>query len=537
MTTSPVPHAGPPARDVRDLLPRQDRHKPKCGPVRKSTVSRKRAYVLIGVHVLIGLHFLHWGLTGRSISPVEPSESMEAFELGRVNAGFLLFVTLIASTLVFGRWFCGWGCHIVALQDLSGWLLTRVGLKPRPLRSRLLVLAPWVVAGHMFLWPQIEHWLDPVQKPLPSVAEWQLALHSDDLWRTFPKWIMAPTTLIVVGFLIVWWLGAKGFCTHGCPYGAFFTLADRIAPVRIKVTDACDGCGHCTNVCTSNVRVHEEVAKHKRIVDPGCMKCLDCVSVCPKDALYVGVAAPKPFATSQQRIRARADFTWPEEIVLAVVALVATQWVFRGAWFGEGVPLLLAVGLGVITAVLTLLTWRLLRRSDMSFQHTVLKQGGRFTRAGRWVGLALLLWLGFTAHTFVAQRVKAAALEAAQQPLRAALRESGPVDASRLQGVLDGIDRALRWEWIADPMLLEVRALLLRSMGRHVDAEATFQRALGGRDHLLLIESDLALALYDLDPARRRYDEAERLLRSILRRDPGNQAATFHLQRLETLRK
>ena len=38
-------------------------------------------------------------------------------------------------------------------------------------------------------------------------------------------------------------------------------------------------------VCTSNVRVHEEIREYGGVVDPGCMKCLDCVSVCPNDAL------------------------------------------------------------------------------------------------------------------------------------------------------------------------------------------------------------------------------------------------------------
>ena len=58
--------------------------------------------------------------------------------------------------------------------------------------------------------------------------------------------------------------------------------------MRIRVTDACAGCGHCTAVCTSNVRVHEEVRDYGMVVDSGCMKCLDCVSVCPNDALYYG---------------------------------------------------------------------------------------------------------------------------------------------------------------------------------------------------------------------------------------------------------
>ena len=259
---TPAPAVPPPPRDVLSSLPRQDRHKPKCGPVRPSKVSRKRAYALIGVHVLIGLHFLHWGITGESVTPVEPSEAMQTVELGKINAGFLLFLALIASTLVFGRWFCGWACHVVALQDLSAWLLGRAGLKPRPVRARILVLAPWLVAGQMFLWPIVLHWWKPEEKFLPKVSDWQLELTSTDLWATFPGWIMAPITILVVGFLIVWWLGAKGFCTYGCPYGAFFVLADRFAPVRIKVTDACDACGHCTSVCSSNVRVHEEVAKH-----------------------------------------------------------------------------------------------------------------------------------------------------------------------------------------------------------------------------------------------------------------------------------
>ncbi|MBL9079349.1 MAG: 4Fe-4S binding protein [Planctomycetes bacterium] len=532
MTAAPPGPARP--HDVHASLPRQDRHKPRCGPVRKSTVGKKRAWSLIGVHVLIGLHFLHWGLTGESITPVEPSEAMETIEVGRINAGFLLFVTLIASTLVFGRWFCGWACHVVALQDLCAWLLSRLGLKPRPVRARILVLAPWIVAFQMFGWAHVEHWLG--HRELPDASTWTLQLTSDDLWRTFPGPLMAVLSILVVGFLIVWWLGAKGFCTYGCPYGAFFTLADRVAPVRIKVTDACDACGHCTSVCTSNVRVHEEVAKHRQLVDPGCMKCLDCVSVCPKDALYVGLALPKPFATSQQRIQARADFSWPEEIALAVIAFVAVQWTFRGAWFGEGVPFLLAVGLGVITAVFALLAWRLVRRPEVTFQHALLRQGGRYTRTGRWALLLLGGWLLFTVHTFVVQRVRSSAMDAATPALKQALHGNAQGDPVALGAALEGVDTALAWELIEDPLLLEVRGLLQFALGRHADAEVTLRRALGGRPHLVYDHANLALALIDID-LRRDYDEAERLLRRMLEGDPNSRAATFHLQRIEQLRQ
>ena len=254
MTAAPPAPVPPAVRDLLAFLPRQDRHVPKCGPVRPSKVSRKRAYVLIGVHVLIGLHIWHWLATGSTLTPVEPSEAMQTVEAGKINAGFLLFLVLIAGTLVFGRFFCGWACHVVALQDISAWLLGKVGWKPRPVRSRLLVLAPWAVAAHMFAWPVVEHWLWPKEKLLPAVADWQYQLTTENLWQTFPGPIMTIATVVVVGFLIVWWLGAKGFCTHGCPYGAFFAIADRFAPVRIKVTDACDGCGHCTHTSVADRR-------------------------------------------------------------------------------------------------------------------------------------------------------------------------------------------------------------------------------------------------------------------------------------------
>lgn len=538
MTVVPPVPPVPDIRDPRSFLPRQDRHKPKCGPVRPSKVSRKRAYVLIAVHVLIGLHIWHWYATGRTMTPLEPSEAMETIEVGRINAGFVLFVTLIAGTLVFGRFFCGWACHLVAVQDFCSWLLGKLGIHPRPVRSRLLVFGPWVVAGHMFAWPIVEHWFWPEEKRLPAIADWELQLQTTELWRTFPGPIMSIATFLIAGGLIVWWLGAKGFCTHGCPYGAFFAVADRLAPVRIKVTDACNACGHCTQVCTSNVRVHEEVAKHGKIVDPGCMKCLDCVSVCPKDALYVGIAAPKPFAISQQRITARADFTWPEELLLAVVAVGTTQWVWRGAWFGEGVSFLLAVALGVITAVFTLLAWRLLRRPQVTFQNTALKQAGRLLRAGRFYLLPLLGWLLFAAHTGYVEHLRREVYdrELVTEPLRLSFNDQ-PFDPKALENALAVLDRYLGAGLLVDVKVPEMRGLALRGLRRHLDAEAQLLACLAGRDVLIFDEANLALASYMMDPRRQRFADAQRLVAHVLAANPEHPIARLLQQRLDSLPK
>lgn len=523
----------PPRQDPLDSLPRQDRHKPKCGPVRPSKVSRKRAYVLIGVHVAIGLHVLHWKLTGSTLTPMEPSEAMQTFELGYVNAGFVLFAALILSTLLFGRWFCGWGCHLVALQDLCAWVLARFGLKPRPIRSRLLVFAPFVVAGHMFLWPHVEHFFWPEQKSMPKVEDWEWHLTTDAFWATFPGWIMSILSVLVVGFLIVWWLGAKGFCNFGCPYGALFAVADRFSPGKIKVTDACDACGHCTQVCTSNVRVHEEVAKYGKVVDPACMKCFDCVSVCPKDALYFGAAMPKPFAVSQQRVFARADFRWFEEVLTAGAAFAATQYGFRRAWFGEQIPFLLSVGLGAITAVFALLALRFVTHRSLTFQNAELKRDGRWLPRGRVVLVGVVAWLAFAVHTgFVNQSTQtacdhAAVVFAEQRQTRAV----PPPVLKEASEALASVDAMALW---TPPVVLGLHGLLLRELGEHDRAMQQLERMFARRDldpsRHAMAPADNALALYYAQTGRA--DDAARVAQFVLDGNAQDATANEILKRL-----
>ena len=149
--------------------------------------------------------------------------------------------------------------------------------------------------------------------------------------------------------MTVYFLGQKGFCTYACPYGGFFGLADKVAPGKIRVTDACNQCGHCTATCTSNVLVHAEVKQYGMVVDPGCMKCMDCISVCPNDALYFGFG--KPAVAVPKTIKKNYSLTWPEEIVGAVVFLAS----FLAVWdVYQLVPMLMALGIATVTTFLAL---------------------------------------------------------------------------------------------------------------------------------------------------------------------------------------
>ena len=209
---------------------------------------------------------------------------------------------------------------------------------------------------------------------------------------------MAVLTFFVCGFVVVFVLGSKGYCSYGCPYGAAFGLADRLAPIRVRVTDACEGCATCTAVCTSNVRVHEEVRDHGAVVDPGCMKCLDCVANCPNQALYVGAGRPA-VAAGGGRSKTGA-VGWSEE-VLAGLAFVLGFVAFRGLY--GIVPFLLSLGLAAIFAGLVVVLRRVIRERDAWLGSIRLKSGGHLRRSGWIFVIAMVPVVTFWGHCVVVQ--------------------------------------------------------------------------------------------------------------------------------------
>jgi len=460
--------------------------------VRKSTRGKWRAAVLVGLHLLIAAHAVHYLVVGRTLSPVEPSESMYTLELGYVNAGFVFFAAALLATVIFGRFVCGWGCHMVALQDLCGWIMRKLGVRPRPFRSRLLMWVPLLLALYMFVWPTFKRVF--LHDSPTAFAGFTNHLMTTGFWDTFAGPWFAVLTLATCGFAAVWFLGSKGFCTYGCPYGGFFVLADRLSPARIVVNDACEQCGHCTATCTSNVRVHEEVRLFGMVVDPGCMKCTDCVSVCPNDALSYGFARPSVLkgAPAAPTRDVRFTLTVGEELLVGVVFL-ASMLAFRGLY--DGPPLLMAVGLGAITAFCALKLWHLYRRPTVRIQNVVLEMDGRIRRSGWLFAAITVAWLLFTAHSGFVQWHRVRGQHWLEQ-----------TEATRVE-VLGGAHRTRRYS------------------ERHRDAAARSFDHFGKADRWGLVdvaEVKLGLAwglLLSNDP-----DAAEREVRAAIAVAPGNPA-------------
>ena len=431
---------------------------PSAAPARRaafgSRVGWKRAAVLAGVWLFMVAHLVQWLAMGSTLAPIEPSESIETVRNGVITVGAIFFAVALLSTALLGRWFCGWGCHWVAIQDGTAWLLARIGIRPRPFRSRLLAWLPLALALYMFAWPPFYRFaVAPWVQPDLRWPGWSTHLVTQDFWATFPGWMMGIPFVLVSGILVVWLLGSKGYCTYACPYGGFFAPVEQLAPMRIRVDhDRCEGCGHCTAVCTSNVRVHEEVRDYGMVVDQGCMKCMDCVATCPNEALSFGPAKPaflveRDGTRATQAAERRFDLTWPEEAALGLVA-VATLLAVRGSYVG--VPLLFASGIAACVTFLCWKSWSVLRERNASFHGWRLRWRGRIGTAGvAWLAataltVALATWVGSLNAAVWAARILDARVTV---PAAAVFAEAGhePTPAERVDA-----ERALRlYRWAA----------------------------------------------------------------------------------------
>jgi Flp pilus assembly protein TadD/ferredoxin len=215
-----------------------------------------------------------------------------------------------------------------------------------------------------------------------------------DLWATMPPWYVAVPFLFVCGFAIVYFLGNKSFCSFGCPYGGFFGVADRFALGKIKVDDNCHQCGHCTAVCTSNVRVHEQVRDYGQVIDPGCMKTMDCISSCPNDALSYGFGLPNLFAKPRNAdadvrvatAKKNYDLTMTQDVVLFAFGVVMFLG-YRSMW--NLVPLLMAGAIAAIAVYFAWVFWQVARRESVRAAHMQVKLKGKLKAGG-----VLVLLLG-----------------------------------------------------------------------------------------------------------------------------------------------
>ncbi len=183
-----------------------------------------------------------------------------------ISRAIALTIALSLTSLIFGRFFCGFICPIGALEDFLKFIGKKIGIKESYIPNTLeiikyLILIILLILSIVGLGNEI-YLLSPWIGYLGLISGLHLSLS-------------VVLLLLIISSLFT----RRLFCRVFCPLGAFQALLYGIGPLKIHKNTGCGSCTHCLKDCPVNI---------KTIVDdtisPECVNCLKCTETkCFKD--------------------------------------------------------------------------------------------------------------------------------------------------------------------------------------------------------------------------------------------------------------
>jgi ferredoxin-type protein NapH len=207
-----------------------------------------------------------------------------------IPIGFYLGVLIIAVTsLLLGRWFCGWSCPHNSLTEWTRPLRQLVGREP--LSNGLKRLKRFNPNRFKAL-----QWLAPfVGLALPVVLAFSLVGYVVPPYWQLAQWASGhPHIALVFGHGLFTLIGVfllvcgHDFCRTCCPYGmgqsiSAYTSGGWLKPMEIAFTQpdttGCNSCTACQQICPVDIDPRHPQNLHVGQFE-GCFNCGACVDAC-----------------------------------------------------------------------------------------------------------------------------------------------------------------------------------------------------------------------------------------------------------------
>ncbi|MFA5339699.1 MAG: 4Fe-4S binding protein [Candidatus Omnitrophota bacterium] len=195
-------------------------------------------------------------------------------------AGTIFAVAMLALTLIFGRFFCGWMCPLGSTIDLVGWLRRKGYLKreekdtvnAKARKPKFFILAAIAVSAAVGL--QLAWVFDPLVifarfvslNLIPIVTP---GVNPHFFSHSFPIFMYFAVICGLALFIPRLW------CRSLCPLGAIYALTAKAALLGRTVKE-CKNCKKCKSICRMGaIRDDSGYSKGE------CVLCMDCLYDCP----------------------------------------------------------------------------------------------------------------------------------------------------------------------------------------------------------------------------------------------------------------
>lgn len=229
--------------------------------------------------------------------PVKVLDLQLAPVLQRVFIDFSAFaivilIGIIAVTALFGRIYCSAICPFGILQDLAGLIFRRKNkFTPNyPVKYFVAALTFGALAGGSAV---VLRYIEPYTILGSAITVTVLSL------------------ITTVAVLVLMFFKNRFFCTNICPVGALLGLISKFSLNKIYINQSlCVSCGMCEKNCSSGCIN----SKEKSIDNETCVKCLKCLSVCPKGGIKFG---------KEQKVKSEVKFSLKRRQLIIGTAVVA----------------------------------------------------------------------------------------------------------------------------------------------------------------------------------------------------------------------
>jgi len=193
---------------------------------------------------------------------------------------FSVMLGVLGVALVAGRAFCGWMCPLGTIQDWLASLGRRISGEKKHIRGK---------QGKAWIPLRIPKTADKILRYAKylllalilaaSIYAVYPPLHDFCPVRALFSFKMTPLLWsVLAAFLVTSLFVERVWCKYLCPLGATLAIFNKISPVKLVSSSACNQCGRCDIECSMAI---EDVPLH--LDDAECIRCLECLDVCARD--------------------------------------------------------------------------------------------------------------------------------------------------------------------------------------------------------------------------------------------------------------